>query len=217
MKPPGQMSVRRLSEESGVDVDQAIGRETRWVSTKPVDDDILIVHRIAGGDRQAVVELYARFREPIFRYLLQLTPDRGLAEELLQDTLVAVWKSANSFEGRSSVSTWLLGIARRQAHNTQRQRGLPVTDESALAALPAPSSDPEAIVLAGLAQEELIAAFDRLAPVHREVLILVFVQQLSYQQVAEVLAVPTGTVKSRLSNARRALRALLDSGKEECP
>jgi RNA polymerase sigma-70 factor (ECF subfamily) len=200
-----------------VEVDQVIGRETPWVSTKPVDDDILVLRRVAGGDRQALVELYARFREPVFRHLLQLTPDRGLAEELLQDTLVAVWKSAGSFEGRSSVSTWLLGIARRQAHNTLRQRGLPTADDSVLAELPAPDSDPETIVLAGHAQEELLAAFDRLPPVHREVLVLVFVHQLSYQQVAEVLAVPVGTVKSRLSNARRALRALLDSGKEGCP
>jgi DNA-directed RNA polymerase specialized sigma24 family protein len=58
--------------------------------------------------------------------LLQLTPDYGLAEELLQDTLVAVWKSARSFEGRSSVLTWLIGIARRQAHNTLRQRKIPL-------------------------------------------------------------------------------------------
>ncbi len=88
------------------------------MNMQPVVDDRQLLKDIAGGDRQALSELYARYQRPLFNYLLQLTPDYGLAEELLQDTLVAVWKSACSFEERSSVQTWLIGIARRQAHNT---------------------------------------------------------------------------------------------------
>ena len=167
--------------------------------------------RIARGDRQALSELYACYQRTLFAYLLQLTPDYGLAEELLQDTLVAVWKSARSFEGRSSVLTWLIGIARRQAHNTLRQRSLPTADLAELECLPAPDLEPEAFALASVDRDELTQAFRRLAPVHREVLLLVFVQELSYQETATVLEVPVGTVKSRLSNARRALRALLDA------
>src|SRR5712691_11551952 len=85
-------------------------------------DERQITRRIAAGDREALSELYARYQRLLFNYLLQLTPDYGLAEELLQDTLVAVWKSASRFGGRSSVQTWLIGVARRQAHNTLRQR-----------------------------------------------------------------------------------------------
>src|SRR5258708_16710569 len=93
---------------------------------QPAVDDRQVVGRIAAGDREALAELYQRYQRILFSYLQQLTPDYGLAEELLQDTLVAVWKSAHRFEGRSSVQTWLIGIARSQAHNTLRQRKLPL-------------------------------------------------------------------------------------------
>jgi RNA polymerase sigma factor (sigma-70 family) len=183
-----------------------------WMEmSKPLTDDWQIVQRVAEGDRQALAELYARYQRPLFHYLLQLTPDYGLAEEILQDTLVAIWKSAKSFERRSSVLTWLIGIARRQAHNTLRRHKLPFVDESELVGLPASDPEPEEFTLASIERDELVAAFRQLAPVHREILALTFVQELSYQEAAQVLGVPVGTVKSRLSNAKKSLRALLES------
>jgi RNA polymerase sigma factor (sigma-70 family) len=184
------------------------------IQAQPVVDERQIVRRIASGDREALAELYGGYQRALFNYLLQLTPDYGLAEEILQDTLVAVWKSAHRFEGRSSLRTWLIGIARRQAHNTLRQRRLPFADESELEGLAAIEPEPEAFTLASFARDELAAAFRQLAPLHREVLVLIFVQELSYQEVASVLEVPVGTVKSRICNARRALRALLDTREE---
>ena len=197
----------------------ALVRESGWMSMQtqhiqPVADERQVIRRIAIGDRDALAELYACYQRTLFNYLLQLTPDHGLAEEILQDTLVAVWKSAQSFEGRSSVRTWLIGIARRQAHNTLRQRRLPLADESEMEGLVATDGEPEAWTLASFARDELAAAFRQLAALHREVLVLTFVQELSYQETATILEVPVGTVKSRLSNARRALRAQLD-GREE--
>ncbi len=186
----------------------------RMEMNRPLADDAEMVQRVARGDRQALAELYSRYQRPLFHYLLQLTPDYGLAEEMLQDTLVAVWKSARSFEGRSSVLTWLIGIARRQAHNTLRRHKLPVVDESELLELPAHDPDPEEFTLASIERDELVAAFRQLAPVHREILTLTFVQELSYQETAQALGVPLGTVKSRLSNAKKALRVLLESREE---
>ncbi|HLL78063.1 MAG TPA: sigma-70 family RNA polymerase sigma factor [Ktedonobacteraceae bacterium] len=187
-----------------------------WMNMKaqPAANEQQVIHRIARGDRESLADLYARYQRMLFTYLLQLTPDYGLAEEILQDTLVAVWKSASRFEGRSSVQTWLIGIARRQAHNTLRQRKLPLADETELAELVSNEPEPEASTLATLACDELTDAFRQLTPLHREVLALIFVQEFSYQETASILDVPVGTVKSRLSNARRALRALLDARKE---
>lgn len=71
------------------------------MNIEPAGDDSQLLRQIAAGDRHALAELYERYQRPLFSYLLQLTPDYGIAEELLQDTLVAVWKSAHSFEGRS--------------------------------------------------------------------------------------------------------------------
>lgn len=193
----------------------ATQRGIEWVSERFADDnsrtDEHTVARIAAGDRQALTQLYLHHRQALFSYLLQLTPDYGLAEELMQDTLVAVWRSAHTFEGRSSVRTWLIGIARRQAHNTLRQRGLPLADLSELDDTPAADLEPEDAALASAARDELGEALGLLLPIHREVLALIFVHQLSYQETAQVLGVPVGTVKSRLNHAKRALRALLRS------
>jgi RNA polymerase sigma-70 factor (ECF subfamily) len=80
--------------------------------------------------------------------------------------------------------------------------------------LTATDLEPEDRMLASAARDELVVAFKQLAPVHREVLVLILVEELSYQEAAEILAIPVGTVKSRLSNARRLLRALLTTREE---
>lgn len=189
----------------------AAAREVTWVSERVADLEQRILDRIAHGDRNALAELYARYQAPIFRYLVQLVGDHGLAEEVLQDTLVAVWKGAASFEGRSTVQTWLIGIARRQAHNNLRRRALPLADASELEILATSEPEPEDAMLASIEREELAAAIRSLAPVHREALVLAFVNGLSYREMATVLEIPEGTVKSRLSNAKRALRTLLEA------
>jgi RNA polymerase sigma-70 factor (ECF subfamily) len=175
----------------------------------------LLLRRIASGDRDALAEVYATYGGTLFRYLLQLTGEPSLAEEILQDTLVGVWRSAGTFEGRSSVQTWLIGIARRQAHNTLRRRALPRADAEELDVLAAPDPNPEDAVLAEAEREEVAAAIRWLSPAHREVLTLAFVQELSYCEIATIVGVPEGTIKSRLSNAKRRLRALLEGGKED--
>ena len=185
-----------------------------YAQPAPAVDERQITRRIAAGDREALSELYAHYQRVLFSYLLQLTPDYGLAEEILQDTLVAVWKSAHRFEGRSSLQTWLIGIARRQAHNTLRQHKLSLAGESEMEELVATDPEPEAFTLASIARDELAETFGQLAPLHREVLVLIFVHELSYQETAAILEVPVGTVKSRICNARRALRALLDAREE---
>jgi RNA polymerase sigma factor (sigma-70 family) len=181
------------------------------MNKESVDGDRQLLKQIADGDRHALTDLYSHFQRPLFSYLLQLTPDYGLAEELLQDTFVAIWKSAHSFEGRSSVPTWIFSIARRQAHNTLRQRKLPLANEAELEELVSTHPEPEDLTLSFIARDELVETFNQLAPVYREVLVLTFIQEFSYQETANILEIPVGTVKSRLSNARRLLRTILDA------
>ena len=192
-------------------MEQVLNSDIAWRTDLPADEDAQTLKRIAAGDRQALTALYMRHRLPLFRFLLQLTPDHGLAEELLQDTLVAVWKSARTFEGRSSARTWLFGIARRQAHNTLRLRGLPLADVAELEMLAAADPQPEEAALAAAERAELACALRDLSPIFREVLVLIFLQELSYAETAQVLDVPVGTVKSRLHHAKIALRDLLQA------
>ena len=189
-------------------------REASWVSEHPSGEGKRVLARIAAGDRTALANLYDDHQTVLLRYLLSLTDDRGQAEEILQDTLLAVWKGAASFEGRSTVLTWLIGIARRQAHNTLRRRSLPRVDLAEIESLPDGHQDLEDTVIANAEREELTDAVRHLAPIHREILNLTFAVELSYAEMATLLEVPEGTIKSRLSNAKRALRARLNASEE---
>jgi len=178
--------------------------------TRPAtgEDDRLLA-RVAGGDRAALTALYERHHRPLFGYLATLLGDRSAAEEALQDTMLAVWNGAGRFEGRSRVSTWLFGIARRQALTRLRRRRPEAVDDGWLAAVADPRPGPEEQAVAHLEGERVAAAVARLSPVHREVLVLAFWQGLTQPELVEVLGVPVGTVKSRLSNARKALLRIM--------
>lgn len=181
---------------------------------RPVDGDRRLLDRVAAGDRDALAELYERFGRELFRYVLTLVPDARTAEEVLQDTLVAAWRGAHTFRGRSTARTWLFGVARRQALGRMRRKELERVAEEELGELPAPEPGPEEALLAHVRREALEDSIRQLAPLHREVLALVFYHGLSYEETARLLDVPVGTVKSRLSNAKKALRKLLKTSEE---
>lgn len=189
-------------------------RESARVHEQPADAGEELIARIASGDREALTALYHRERQPLFAYLLHLTGEAGIAEEVLQDTFVAVWKSAGSFAGRSSTRTWLIGIARRQAHNTLRRRSVPRADIAAAEHLPGTLPEPEAYALTAATRAEVVTAMRYLSADHREALVLAFAHDLSYQEMADVLGIPMGTVKSRLNGAKRALKELLGTQRE---
>ena len=188
--------------------------QERNLSTS-IDSEILIVARIAAGDQHALVELYGRYQRPLYSYLRLRTNDDQLAEEVLQDTLLAVWTGAHRFRAQSSVRSWLYAIARRQAHNALRRVRPHPQDELALRSMHGSESRPEetAIVKEGL--EDLVAAIRQLSPVLSETLMLVTVYELSYEEAGMVLEIPIGTVKSRLSKARSTLRPVLEMARGE--
>ena len=178
-----------------------------------VDADLLA--RIGGGDRDALAQLYARHRVGLGGFLARMLGDAAAAEEALQDTLLAVWRGAGGFEHRSTVRTWLYGIARRQAYARLRRHTPQLVELPADAAVADPGPTPEHVAIARTEAALLLGFIGQLAPVHREALLLFYVDDLGYAEVADVLGVPIGTVKSRLSNARRALAALAHTTRGE--
>lgn len=170
-------------------------------------DDATLLRLVADGDGGALTALYERHGGALFGFLHRLAGDRMTAEEILQDTMLAVWRSAGSFGGRSTATTWLFGVARRQAHNRLRGRASPIP----LAALDRPdaATGPDEVAIAAAGGTAVATAIGRLPDHHREVIALVFVAGLPLAEVAAVLAIPVGTVKSRLHHARAALAVLL--------
>lgn len=162
--------------------------------------DKRLLARVATQDRGAFHLLYERYADAVYRYALSILRSPHLAEDVLQETMMAVWKSAKNFKGRSKVLTWILGITRNQAHNILRKesRGqrLPETDSSCGVHDPTKSMHVDLLV-----QE----ALETLSPLQHEVMHLVFYENLSVRETAELLGIPTGTVKSRMHHARLAL------------
>jgi RNA polymerase sigma-70 factor (ECF subfamily) len=124
-----------------------------------------------------------------------------LAEDAVQETLLAAWRSAASYQGHSSASTWLFGICRHKVADALRRR-----DPAEAAGLPEP------LPIAGSRDPDLRACLGRLEEDDRELLVLVFHYGFAQREVAEVMGLPVGTVKSRVFYARRKLQALLEEG-----
>jgi RNA polymerase sigma factor (sigma-70 family) len=187
-------------------------RSSRQEDEQDIDADLIA--RVAREDRQALTDLYERRRTQLMRYLLGFTADYSLAEEILQDTFLAVWKNACGFQGAARGQVWLWGIARRQAWKTLRRHRTLGANPDELEALPAHDPEPEAAFFSHVDREELITALDRVALIYREVLLLRYSYDFSYQEIAAVQQIPLGTVRSRLNAAKRAVRALLSREKE---
>jgi RNA polymerase sigma-70 factor (ECF subfamily) len=183
-------------------------------------DDRLLIAEIARHDTLALERLYALYRPRLWRYLWQqLEGDGGAVEDTLQEVFLAVWLTAGGFRGESTVNTWVFRIAHYQV--TRRQRTTARRPEGHLVEVAAPDDAAEsADTTAELAQAShegavldrlaLSAAFGRLAAKHREALELVYQQGFTHEEIAQILDVPLGTVKSRISYARRALKLELE-------
>jgi RNA polymerase sigma-70 factor, ECF subfamily len=136
-------------------------------------DDILI-RRIAEGDQLAMRTLFGRHRVPLYRWLLRLVGDEALAEDLLSDVFLDVWRQAAAFEARSSVSTWLLAIARYKALSARRRRPDAELDEKTASSVADPADDPEVVLQKKTRAELLRHSLARLSPEHGEVIDLVY-------------------------------------------
>ena len=178
--------------------------------------DEILVEQIAAGSKPAMQALFARHRTYVYRWLLRLVSNETLAEDLLREVFLDVWRQAGRFECRSSVSTWLMSIARHKALSARRRRTEAELDEKIEATVADPAVDPEVALQEKNRDELLRRALTRLSREHREVIDLVYYHEKSVDEVAQILDVPPATVKTRMFYARKKL-AELANGAEESP
>ena len=170
----------------------------------------MLVARIAAGDRLAMQTLFARHRTAIYRWLLRFVGNETVAEDLLSDVFLDVWRQAGRFEGRSAVASWLLSIARFKALSTRRRQTHAELDETIEATVADPTDDPE-VMLEKKNRDELVReALTKLSPEHREIIDLVYYHEKSVEECAQILAIPAATVKTRMFYARKKLAELVE-------
>jgi RNA polymerase sigma-70 factor (ECF subfamily) len=171
--------------------------------------DAARIARIATGDKLAMRALFARHHVRIFRFVARLVRDHQLAEDVVSEVFLEVWRHAAAFEARSAASTWLLSIARFKALSALRRRGDAQLDEAAAAAIPDAADDPEIAIRKKERGEILRDCLTRLSPDHREIIDLVYYQGMAIGEVAAIVGIPESTVKTRMFHARKQLAVLL--------
>jgi len=167
----------------------------------PAPDDRVLLDRIGQGSQAAFRELVKRHGRYLYRVAYSLTGNAADAEDVVQETFVAVINS--KFRGESAVRTWLVQIlVRRSAMLRRSLRRLRKRLGGVADASPASASDGGGLE----ARMDLAVMLEALSPEHRQVIVLREVEQMSYEEMATVLAIPRGTVESRLHRARAELR-----------
>jgi RNA polymerase sigma-70 factor (ECF subfamily) len=179
--------------------------------TATVDGEL--VRRAGAGDTRAFEALYQLYEQRVYHYLCTLVRDQSLAEEVLGEVMLAVWRGAQSFAHQSRVSTWIFGIARHKAFDALRRSGRHEQHAVALDDAPdLPCQQDSPIEQIHREQVASVArkALAKLSPEHQEILRLVFYEELPYDEIARLLDIPENTVKTRVFYGKQQLKRHLD-------
>lgn len=163
-------------------------------------EDRRLIERAAGGDRSALADLYRAYQPRLFRFVLRITRSYPVAEELVNDIMLDVWRQAGQFRGDSKLSTWILSIAYRKACRASAKKTLAIAADIEPEKLPDTS-------MSGLETEDWVSkCLDVLPAAQKLTVIMVFYLGLSYEEIARVSDCPVNTVKTRMFHARRKLK-----------
>jgi RNA polymerase sigma factor (sigma-70 family) len=174
--------------------------------------DASLVRRIRAGDRGAIDDLYARFRRPAFALARRILVDDTLAEDVLQDVFLSIWRDPHAFDGaRGSFASWVLALVHHKAvdavrrEESQRRRQARAEDELALAA-PTEVHDVEDEAWTRVVSEQVRGALSVLSDPQREALTLAYYGGYTQREVAALTGAPLGTVKTRMLAGMRRLK-----------
>lgn len=177
------------------------------------DDEIALMAGVAAARMDSFKALYHRYQPRLTRFLQRMTRQSWMVEEVLDDTMMVVWRRAHTFVPTGKVSTWIFGIAYRQALKALRQ-AQPVAAPHAGEDVAEDGADPGELVQQQQRRDRIGRALDELSAEHRAVIEMTYFLGYSCRDVAEVMDCPMDTVKTRMFYARKRLRALLEPREE---
>jgi RNA polymerase sigma-70 factor, ECF subfamily len=195
--------------QAAIKLSSISGRPRQASASKPADD--VLIESIGKGDRRAMVSLFIRHNVRIHRFVMRLTGKTSIAEDVVSEVFLDIWRGAAEFSGRSNVSTWLLGIARNKTMSVLRRRTETPLDYDAAIELVDDMDDPEVVADRASRGAVVRRCLMRLPPPLREVVDLIYYHEKTIAEVAEIVGIPPGTVKTRMFHARSRLQELLES------
>jgi len=183
--------------------------DARPATPRTEHDEAELIERTAAGDRRAFETLYRAYHPRLARFLQRMTRSAPLIEEIVNDTLLVVWRKAATFNGSSKVSTWIFAIAYRRACKSLQALDEPVdagSDEREGIEADRPDWQLAQLQLTGVVH----AALAQLPLAQRTAFQLTFYHDMSYTEIAEIMECPVNTIKTRLFHARKRLAVLLE-------
>jgi RNA polymerase sigma-70 factor, ECF subfamily len=190
-------------------------------TTDPGEDqyllDRLLVERLRANESEAYEELIQRFQHPVYNLVARLLNDPNEAADIVQEVFLKVFRKIESFRGECSLKTWIYRIAVHEAYNQRRwfrrhrhqETSLETDDDASVnyvEVVPDAGRSPFQVTLDHETRERIEAALGELKPVFRAAVVLRDIEELSYEEIAQVLEVNLGTVKTRILRGREALR-----------
>jgi len=182
-------------------------------ATQHLQTDTELVQKISSGDETAFSELYSRYNLPVYNFILRLIHQAHAAEDILQEVFLAVWQGSKKFLGKSTVKTWVFRIAYNQTISWIRKNKKTFRQHQNIDELPIiqDETSPENSLIKLWQTAQIRSAIERLSYNHRSVIELTFIHGFSYQEIADIMKCPVGTVKSRMSYALRYLKTDIDT------
>lgn len=183
--------------------------DRRFVEEKVSDEQLL--KSVAEGDKAAMHIMFARHREKVFRFIQRIVRNPAIADDIVSQVFLDVWRSANRFENRSRVSTWLLSIARLKALSSLRGPRYVSVEKGNVLGIADAADTPDVALDRKKTKATLRACIEKLSPAHREIIDLIYYREKSVTEASELIGIPHATVKSRMFYARKQLAGILVS------
>ena len=177
-------------------------------------EEMELLERVKTRDLRAFERLYRIYQPRLARFLINLVRCPNLVEEVLDDTMMAVWQTAGNFKGASKLSTWIFAIAYRKAIRARGRWPDPV-ENVPFDTRVSPDAGPDEELYHQRLHNALVAAMDQLSADHRAVVDLTYFHGLGYREIAEIMDCPVDTVKTRMFHARRRLKKALPGGPDD--
>jgi len=183
------------------------------------DSESDLLGAVAAGEQAAFERLYRLYEKRLYQYVYSLVNDQTVAEDVVGETMIAIWRGAGTFSGASRLSTWIFGIARHKSLDAirrtgRRQREVDLDD---VAELPNPCDGPMERVHRKQVESLTKRALAMLSREHQEILRLVFYEELPYDEISTMLGIPSNTVKTRVFYAKQHLKRALDRLNQKTP
>jgi RNA polymerase sigma-70 factor (ECF subfamily) len=167
-----------------------------------------LVERLVSGDKAAMQAIFTAHHLRVFRFVLRLVGREDVAEDVVTEVFLDLWRQAGQFEQRSSLSTWLLAMARNKAYSAMRRRREEQLDDGVAEAIPDRDDTPEIHAQKINKAAIMRRCLDKLSPEQRAVMDLVYYHEEPIEAVSRILGIPENTVKTRMFHARKRLSEL---------